>query len=215
MALSDSTVSFYFNKPCWLCLQNTTRPKMLLTKSSTSPRITTVYCQDYRTPPSPNLKPRLSIAARVNLLKCASDGIISLLEILRRLLISEQSQGPPTLTPLHRLPCSALPASRLLVAIVWTQPWPGSHVWPRTWLTVYFPQVSPLKCHFSVRLSLATSPKAVIPLPLPISPSHLPQCSMPCIWLNFFIVFLPIQIWSRSSVSFIYATAQCLMLNKQ
>ena len=122
MALSDSTVCFYFNKPCWLCLQNTTRPKMLLTKSSTSPRITTVYCQDYRTPPSPNLKPRLSIAARVNLLKCASDGIISLLEILRWLLISEQSQGLPTLTPLHRFPCSALPASRLLLAIMWTQP---------------------------------------------------------------------------------------------
>lgn len=144
---------------------------MLLTKSSISPRITTVYCQDYRTTPglvpspSPNLKPRLSIVARVNLLKCASDGIISLLKILQWLLIS----GQPTSSrahPLSHLSCSAPPASRLLLAIVRTHPWPGTRVRPRTWLTLCFPQVSPRKCHFSVRLSLGTSPTAVIPLPM-------------------------------------------------
>lgn len=177
MALSDSAFFSYFNKSCWLCLQNTTRPQILLTKSSTSPRITTVYCQEYRTTPglvpspSPNLKPRLSIAARVNLLTRASDGIMSLLEILWWLLISGQPRSWRT-HPLRRLPCSAPPASRLLLAIVRTHPWPGARVQPRTWLTPYFPQVSPLKCHFSARLSLGTSPTAVTLFPCHFSPSR-------------------------------------------
>ena len=171
MALSDSIFPSYFNKSCGLCLQNTTRPQMFLTKSSTSPRIATVHCQEYRTtpglvpPPSPNLKPRLGIAAKSKPLNMCirryylSAGNPAVAAHLRAAQVLPRSgSAPPSLPGPACL--QAAPA------IVRTHPWPGARVRPRAWLTPYFPQVSPLKCHLSARLSLGTSPTAVIPLPM-------------------------------------------------
>lgn len=133
--------------------------------------------------PSPNLKSFLSTAARVNLLKCTSDGAITLLKILRWL--SSQSKAKVLTTTdhlLHSPLCTSFPALPLILPAqpdgLWALPGTSCGHTPDQvlrfglgrWLALYFLQVSLLKCHFSVKLFLATLRKIVIPFPASLFP---------------------------------------------
>lgn len=155
--------------------------------------------------PSPNLKSFLSTAAKVNLLKCTSDGVITLLKILRWL--SSQSKAKVLTTTdhlLHSPLCPSFPALPLILPAqpdgLWAVPGTSCGHTPDQvlrfglgrGLALHFLQVSLLKCHFSVELFLATLGK--LPSRSPFRFSLSIYHNVAYLVFYFFIVFLPIKI---------------------